>query len=177
MITDHQRHLHRKFTGASAPKQIQQAMVLLAHEDRGGSAVIGEIHLVGTAQPIRQRSGGGANRLARQAETLQLPLNATEKKASTLIAVVIGVNDVAAVGGNPTGEFAHQAGLIRTDHLKDGRSSRHGGAGRSPGKAEFCRPIAHSQLQLASQALQRQNPWVKSPNQAPIPWLLRRCPR
>jgi hypothetical protein len=51
--------------------------------------------------------------------------------------VVIGMHDVAAVGGNPTGELAHQAGLIRADHLKDGRGSRHDEAGRSPGKAEF----------------------------------------
>ena len=63
--------------------------------------------------------GRGANRFPGQAKALQLPLNPAEEQPSTLVTVVIGVHDVAAVGCHPTRELPHQPGLIWADHLQD----------------------------------------------------------
>ena len=70
--------------------------------------------------------GRGANGLAGQAKSRKLPLNPAEKQASPLVTVVIGVNDVAAVGCHPTRELPHQPGLVGADHLENGSGGRHG---------------------------------------------------
>ena len=54
VIADHQGHLHRQLTGPRAPEQIQQAVVLLADEDRHPRQLIGEVQLPFTAEPSRQ---------------------------------------------------------------------------------------------------------------------------
>ena len=132
MVGHHQGHPHRQLPGAHPPEQIQQAVVLLAHKDGHSGLLIREGHLLLAAQPLGQGRRRRSNSLVGQAETLKLPLNTAQKQAGTLIAVVIGMHDVAAIARHPTGELPHQAGLVLADHLKDGRSSRHGGAGRSP---------------------------------------------
>ena len=126
MVGDHQRHPHRQLAAAHAPKQIEQGVVLLADKDRHRWAVIREIHPVGAVQTLSQGSSRGADRLPRQPKTLQLPFNAAQKEAGALIAVVVGVHDVAAVGGHPTGKLPHQPRLVWADHLQDGGGGRHG---------------------------------------------------
>ena len=63
-------------------------------------------------------------------EALELPLNPTQEQARPLVAVVVGVDDVAAVARHPTGELPHKPRLIRANHLKDGGGSRHGMASK-----------------------------------------------
>ena len=97
----------------------------------------GKDHYYTAAEALGQGGGGRINGLAGQAEALQLPLDAAEEQACSLIAVVVGVHDVAAIGRHPARELPHQPRLIGADHLQDGGGGRHGGV--SPSVGALCR--------------------------------------
>ena len=126
MVGDHQRHRHRQFAGAGAPEQIQQHMLLAAHKDRHPRDLIGEVQLPLPPEAPGQGMGSGADRLPRQAETLQIPLQPAEEHSGASVGVVIGVADVAAVARHPAGDLAHQAGPVGADQLQDGAGRSHG---------------------------------------------------
>ncbi len=65
VVRHHERHLHGQFTTASTPKQIQQAMALLAGEDRHPRQFIRKVKLGFSPQPLSQGMGRRSNRLAR----------------------------------------------------------------------------------------------------------------
>ena len=140
VVADHQRHPHRQLARAGAPEQVEQAVVLLAHEDRHRRPVIGEGHLELAIKPFGQGLGRGANRLPRQAEARQLPFDPAEEQAGALVAVVVGVDDVAAIGRHPAGQLPHQTRPVRADHLQDGGYTRVASARHQSG---LCRDWWH----------------------------------
>ena len=105
-------------------------MVLLTDEDRHRRTLVGEGDRLFTAEALRQGRRRRRNRFPGETEALKLPLNATEEQTRPLVAVVVGMDDVAAVARHPTGELPHKPRLIRANHLKDGGGSRHGMASK-----------------------------------------------
>ena len=77
MIGDHQSNLHRQFTTARAPEQIQQTVALLTHKDRNTGQLIGEVKLCLTTEPLCEGTNRWLNRMPRQSEAIKLPLNPT----------------------------------------------------------------------------------------------------
>jgi len=51
VIRHHQRHRHRQFAAPGASQQVEQAVTLLAHEDRHPAQLIGEVEARATFQP------------------------------------------------------------------------------------------------------------------------------
>ena len=66
MIGDDQRNLHRQLAAARSPQQIQQAMVLFAHQDGNPRKIIGEVKLRLSAQAFSQGVHGGPDGLPRR---------------------------------------------------------------------------------------------------------------
>ena len=79
MVGHHQGHLHRQLPRAGTPEKIDQTMVLTAHEQSHPGLGIGEMHLTFAPQPGRQGGNRRRDGLPGQTETLQIPLQPTQK--------------------------------------------------------------------------------------------------
>ena len=125
VVGDDQRHLHRQFTALHPPQQILKAVGLLAGEDRHPRHCIGKVQLSLTVQTLLQCCSCLGQGSPRQTEAIEIPLDPTEKQPCPRIGVVVGVADVAAVGGHPTCQLTDQPRTIRADHLQDHRDVTH----------------------------------------------------
>ena len=83
VVGDHQRNLHRKFSAARTPEQIQQTVALLADEDGDPRQLIGKMQLRLTLKAFRQSRGCGRQRIPGDAEIIQVPLNPAQEESGT----------------------------------------------------------------------------------------------
>jgi hypothetical protein len=109
MVRNHQSNLHRQFTTARAPEQIQQTVALLTHKDGNTGQLIGEVKLCLTTKPVCKGTYRWFNRMPRQPKAIKPPLNPTQKQPCTRVGVVVSVTNVAAIGRHPSSQLTHES--------------------------------------------------------------------
>ena len=97
VVADDERHVAAQLAGAVPIQQIDQAVLVARHEDRGLRPIRRVLDAVVDAEPIDERLERRRERRVGDVEPVEVELDAHEEAAAFVVAVLGGVEDVGAV--------------------------------------------------------------------------------